>query len=89
MYYLGLVENSSEEELNAELSFKGKHSSFFIMNYVPGDTRDPTGQQRVPTSEQAVFIQKYYPKDSRPDKMINKIYQLFKDAFIHEQSKST
>ena len=75
----------AEEEANARLSFKGKPSTFFIMDYVPGDTRDPTGQQRVPTSEQSVFIFTHYPMDSRPDMMINKIYQLYNDAFMHEQ----
>ena len=34
-----------------ELSFKGMPSSFFKMDKVPGDRRDPTGQQRVPTDE--------------------------------------
>ena len=30
-------------EADAKLSFKGKPANFFIMDYVEGDTRDPTG----------------------------------------------
>ena len=41
----------AKEEADAKLSYKGKPSTFFIMDYVEGDQRDPTGQSRVPTSE--------------------------------------
>lgn len=34
------------------------------MDYVPGDTRDPTNQMRVPTTEQSVFIYTHYPTES-------------------------
>lgn len=64
----------AEEEANAKLSFKGKPSTFFIMNYIEGDATDPTGQCRVPTDEQRVFIFTHYPTDSLPHLMIIKIY---------------
>ena len=31
------------------------------MDYIEGDQRDPTGQCRVPTTEQRVFIFTHYP----------------------------
>ena len=64
----------AKAEADAKLSYKGKPSGFFIMDYVPGDPRDPTGQFRVPTSEQSVFIFTHYPTESLPDKMILKLY---------------
>ena len=39
----------AKEEEDAKLSYKGKPSEFFIMDFVPGDLRDPTGNNRVPT----------------------------------------
>ena len=33
----------AKEEADARLSYKGKPSSFFIMDFVEGDQRDPTG----------------------------------------------
>jgi hypothetical protein len=38
-----------KEEEEAKLSTKGKSSEFFIMDYEPGDQRDPYGNCRVPT----------------------------------------
>ena len=46
-----LQSTQAKEEADAKLSYKGKPSTFFIMDYVEGDQRDPTGQSRVPTSE--------------------------------------
>jgi peptide chain release factor subunit 3 len=39
----------AQAEADAQLPTKGKPSSFFVMDYTPGDGRDPTGQSRVPT----------------------------------------
>ena len=39
----------AKEEEDAKLSYKGKPAEFFIMDYLPGDQTDPTGNQRVPT----------------------------------------
>jgi hypothetical protein len=77
----------AEEEANAKLSFKGKPSSFFIMDHVEGDQQDPTGSSRVPTAEQRVFIYANYPTESLPHLMIMKIYQLYADAVAHEKAK--
>ena len=41
----------ADAEASAKLSYKGKPSSFFIMDYLPGDPTDPTGGYRVPTAE--------------------------------------
>ena len=60
----------SKEEADAKLTYKGKPSSFFIMDHIPGDTRDPTGQCRVPTQEQSVFIFTHYPMCAQPSMMI-------------------
>ncbi len=74
----------AEEEANAKLSFKGKPSSFFVMDFLQGDSRDPTGQQRVPTQEQSVFIFTHYPMCARPDMMIMKLYDLYQESYQHE-----
>lgn len=39
-----------------------------------------TGQGRVPTQEQSVFIFTHYPTDSAPSAMIAKIYWLWSEA---------
>lgn len=51
----------AKAEADAKLTFKGKPSSFFIMDHVPGDTNDPYGHCRVPTQEQMLFIYQHYP----------------------------
>jgi len=33
----------AKEESDAKLAYKGRPSSFFIMDHVPGDNRDPSG----------------------------------------------
>lgn len=76
-----------KEAEDAKLSFKGKPSEFFIMDHQPGNTDDPTGNCRVPTQEQRVFIFTHYPTESQPQAMINKIYQLYQEAFSHEESE--
>ena len=55
----------AQEEADAALPTKGKPSSFFVMDYVQNDPRDPTGQCRVPTKEQSVFIFIHYPTNSQ------------------------
>ena len=57
------------------------------MDHVPGDARDPTGQCRVPTSEQSVFIFTHYPTCAQPSTMITKIYELYNAAAYDEQMK--
>jgi hypothetical protein len=78
----------ADEEANAKLSFKGKPSSFFIMGHDPNDTTDATGQCRVPTAEQKMFIILNYPTFSQPAATIAKIYELYNDAAKHEAAKS-
>lgn len=63
---LAAERKKAEEEALAKLSYKGKPSSFFIMGHVPGDLTDPTGQSRVPTQEQKLFIYEHYPTMSAP-----------------------
>lgn len=79
--------DKADAEANAKLTFKGKPSEFFVMDYVPGDARDPTGQFRVPNTAQSVFIFTNYPTESQADKMILKLYSLYQDAVNHEQAE--
>ena len=53
-----------KEEEEAKLPTKGKPSDFFIMDYLMGDTQDLTGQCRVPTQEQKVFVYTHYPNNA-------------------------
>ena len=57
------------------------------MDYLPGDARDPTGQCRVPTSQQSIFIFTHYPTNSMPEAMILKLYELYDFAARMEQAK--
>ena len=57
------------------------------MDYIDEDTRDPTGQCRVPTSQQAIFIYNHYPTQSQPDAMIMKLYELYEFAARMEKAK--
>ena len=57
------------------------------MDYIAEDTRDPTGQCRVPTSQQAIFIYNHYPTQSQPDAMIMKLYELYEFAARMEKAK--
>ena len=77
----------AKEAEDAKLSFKGKPAEFFIMDYMPGDPRDPTGNYRVPTQPQALFIYTHYPTESQPQAMILKLYQLYQDAATHEEKE--
>ena len=77
----------AKEAEDAKLSFKGKPSDFFIMDYIPGDPRDPTGNFRVPTQDQSIFIFTHYPTESQPQAMILKLYQLYQDAALHEEKE--
>lgn len=77
----------AKEAEDAKLSFKGKPSDFFIMDYIPGDPRDPTGNFRVPTQDQSIFIFTHYPTEAQPHAMILKLYQLYQDAALHEEKE--
>lgn len=77
----------AKEAEDAKLSFKGKPSDFFIMDYIPGDQRDPTGNFRVPTQDQSIFIFTHYPTEAQPQAMILKLYQLYQDAALHEEKE--
>jgi len=77
----------AQAEADAQLPTKGKPSTFFVMDYVIGDSRDPTNQCRVPTPTQSVFIYTHYPTQSSPDTMIMKLYELYDAAARIEQSK--
>ena len=77
----------AKEAEDAKLSFKGKPSDFFIMDYIPGDPRDPTGNFRVPTQDQSIFIFTHYPTEAQPQAMILKLYQLYQDAALHEEKE--
>ena len=77
----------AQAEADAQLPTKGKPSSFFVMDYTPGDTRDPTNQCRVPTSAQSLFIYTHYPTQSLPEAMIMKLYELYDAAARMEQIK--
>ena len=77
----------AKEAEDAKLSFKGKPSDFFIMDYIPGDPRDPTGNFRVPTQDQSIFIFTHYPTEAQPPAMILKLYQLYQDAALHEEKE--
>ena len=77
----------AKEAEDAKLSFKGKPSDFFIMDYIPGDARDPTGNFRVPTQDQSIFIFTHYPTEAQPQAMILKLYQLYQDAALHEEKE--
>lgn len=48
---------------------------------------DPTGNCRVPTNEQRIFIFTHYPTESQPSAMINKIYTLYQDAYNYEEAE--
>ena len=71
----------------AALPTKGKPSSFFVMDYAPGDPRDLSGGCRVPNQEQRVFIYTHYPTCSADSMMIAKIYELYAIAFNMEQAE--
>ena len=77
----------AKEAEDAKLSFKGKPSDFFIMDYIPGDPRDPTGNFRVPTQDQSIFIFTHYLTEAQPHAMILKLYQLYQDAALHEEKE--
>ena len=77
----------AKEAEDAKLSFKGKPADFFIMDYIPGDQRDPTGNFRVPTQDQSIFIFTHYPTEAQPQAMILKLYQLYQDAALHEEKE--
>jgi len=70
------AEAKKQEELN-KLPTKGKPSEFFIMDYAEGDQNDPTGGQRLPTTEQKMFIFSNYPMSSQLPAMIGKVYELY------------
>lgn len=74
-----------EEE--AKLPTKGNPSDFFIMDWVPGDTNDVTGQGRVPTEEQKIFIFTHYPNCAQLQMMIAKVYELYYFAVGKEQKE--
>ena len=65
------------EEEEAKLPTKGKPSEFFILDVDYESNDDPTGQQRVPTQEQKMFIFQHYPTCAQPTLMISKIYELY------------
>mmetsp|Transcript_20823 Transcript_20823/g.25484 ORF Transcript_20823/g.25484 Transcript_20823/m.25484 type:complete len:177 (-) Transcript_20823:2307-2837(-) len=77
----------AKAEADAKLSYKGKPSTFFIMDHVPGDARDPSGNNRVPTTEQSTFIFTHYPMSAQPNAMIMKIYELYKESAQAEESE--
>ena len=62
------------EAERAKLSFKGKPAEFFIMDYIEGDMTDQTGNCRIPTEEQKMFIFTHYPTEVQPQAMVAKIY---------------
>ena len=76
-----------KEEEEAKLPTKGKPSDFFIMDYLMGDTQDLTGQCRVPTAEQRLFVFTHYPNCAQPSMMIAKIYELFFFAKTKEEKE--
>lgn len=74
-------------EEDAKLPTKGKPSEFFIMDWLPGDTNDVTGQCRVPTGPQKLFIYEHYPTCSQLPMMITKIYELYFSAKAKEDKE--
>ena len=66
-----------KEEEDAKKPTKGKPSSFFVMEYVHGSQKDPTGQMREPNQEQKMFIFMHYPTYSQESDMIGKLHELW------------
>ena len=81
------AEKKKQAELDA-LPTKGKPSDFFIMDYEPNDTNDPTGGQRLPTQEQKIFIFTHYPTCAQLPAMIGKLYELYFAAKKREEEEA-